>query len=158
MSGHEYILRDASATDLPEVVRIYNESVAGRRACVTVHSRQAWFDAHTPERDPFVVACPRGRASEIVGWTCLQPYHLRDGYWPTAEVRTYISTAHHGRGLGTLLRGEILARSRNLAIDRVISVVFTHHHASRRLNQKFGFEQWGLLPGVVDLPARAVMW
>ncbi|MCC8133486.1 MAG: hypothetical protein LUG96_14305 [Tannerellaceae bacterium] len=50
------IYRNAIRTDLPEIVAIYNSTVPSRIVTadtkpVTVESRIAWFEEHTPEKD-----------------------------------------------------------------------------------------------------------
>ncbi len=152
-----FVLRDAIAADLPAIVAIYNESIVSQMATadispVTVESRRAWFDAHSPDRYPILVACTK--TSEVAGWTSLSPYHVRPGYWPTAEVSTYITTRFHGQGIGSHLRRAILTRCPALGIDTVLSIVFSQNTASIALNHKFGFVRWGHLPGVVDLDGR----
>ena len=79
---HTAIREDASINlaaidDLPRIVEIYNQSIAGKQATadlqpVSVADRQAWFDAHTGNR-PLVVAQTRSENSlgEIVGWGSL---------------------------------------------------------------------------------------
>lgn len=146
-------LRDATRVDLPAIVGIYNQAIAGRQASadlseVTVDARREWFArqlsivvAYTPD-------------AEVVGWTSLAPYHSRAGYRPTAEVSTYIATRYHGRGLGSQLRAAILERAPGVGVDTVISLVFAHNAASIRLNQKFGFDRWGLLSGVVEMDGQ----
>ena len=57
---HNLSIRLAAIDDLPRIVEIYNQSIAGKQATadlqpVSVADRQAWFDAHTGNR-PLVIA------------------------------------------------------------------------------------------------------
>ena len=70
---HNLSIRLAAIDDLPRIVEIYNQSIAGKQATadlqpVSVADRQAWFDAHTRNR-PLVVAQTSSENSlgEIIG-------------------------------------------------------------------------------------------
>ena len=63
-------MRDATPGDLPAVVAIYNSTVASRMVTadtqpVSVESRRAWFEQHSPARRPLWVALEAGT---VVGW------------------------------------------------------------------------------------------
>ena len=47
-----------------------------------------------------------------------------------------------------------IAAAPALGIERLLAVVFSHNDASIALFEAFGFERWGLLPGVTRLDER----
>jgi phosphinothricin acetyltransferase len=49
------------------------------------------------------------------------------------------------------LLNEATARSPRLGFTNLVGLIFGHNIASLRLFQQFGFERWGLLPGVTRL-------
>ncbi|MFO1382689.1 MAG: hypothetical protein U1E92_03830 [Moraxella osloensis] len=59
---HSLSIRLAAIDDLPRIVEIYNQSIAGKQAAqrdlrpVSMADRQAWFDAHTGQSS--VGGCP----------------------------------------------------------------------------------------------------
>ena len=66
----DYSFRLANQKDLLAIVAIYNSTVASREVTadtepVSVESRQAWFDDHSPERRPLWVV---GQDGAILGW------------------------------------------------------------------------------------------
>ena len=65
MTPAGFQLRDATTTDLPAIVGIYNATIPGRMATadtepITVASRLAWFEAHNPATRPLWVLVDEG--------------------------------------------------------------------------------------------------
>ena len=61
---------NAQQSDLPKIVATYNSTVASRLVTadlelVSVESKQAWFDAHTPNRRPLWIIETDGN---YAGW------------------------------------------------------------------------------------------
>jgi L-amino acid N-acyltransferase YncA len=153
VSARVVAIRDARQSDLARVVAIYNEAVPGRRAtadteAVTVASRQAWFDEHTPGRRPLWVA---ERDGVIVGWLSFQSFYGRPAYATTAEVSVYVSTSVQGGGVGGQLLAQALDRAPGLGLATLLAFVFGHNESSLRLFERHGFERWGHLPRVARL-------
>ena len=136
-------VRDATEADLPALVAIYNESIPGGKATadlfpVTVESRVSWFREFDPNCRPCWVAEEEGR---VVGCVYLRSFYAgRPAYDKTAEISTYISASHQGRGLGTLLKKKMIAECPRLGVENLLSFYFDHNDASRRVNEKLGFE------------------
>ena len=150
-----YTLSLARREDLPEIVAIYNSTVASRQATadllpVTVAQREAWFAAHQRENRPLYVV--RDAVSGcLMAWASLSDYYPRAAYQRTAEVSIYIHEWHRGAGLGKWLLGEVIRRAPELGVHRLIAVVFAHNERSVALFRGFGFAVWGRLPEVCDL-------
>jgi phosphinothricin acetyltransferase len=149
-----YLIRDAVEADLAAILDIYNESIpAGRSTAdtrpVTVAERLEWFGKFDPKKRPVWVAEYECR---IVGCIYLSSFYGgRPAYDGTAEVSTYITAAHQGRGLGTLLKRKMIEACPRLGVSNLISMFFDHNEATRRLNGKFGFREVGYLPEIADL-------
>ena len=150
-----YTLSLVRHEDLPEIVAIYNSTVASRQATadllpVTVAQREAWFAVHQRENRPLYVV--RDAVSGcLMAWASLSDYYLRTAYQRTAEVSIYIHERHRGAGLGKWLLGEVIRRAPELGVHRLIAVVFAHNERSVALFRGFGFAVWGRLPEVCDL-------
>lgn len=145
--------RDARPDDLPTIVAIYNTTVASREvtadlAPVPVESRQAWFDAHTPQRRPLWVA---ERAGEVIGWLSLSDFYGRAAYAASVEVSIYLAQSARGQGLGRAFLERAIAQAPALGVRTLLGFIFGHNEASRALFRKHGFDDWGFLPRVASL-------
>jgi len=144
-------VRDAVEADLPAIVDIYNQSIPGGWSTadtkpITVEERVEWFRKHTPDRRPLWVAEFDGM---IAGWVGLSSFYAgRPAYNATAEISLYIGSAHHGLGLGYFLKKRMIDHCPALGVTTLLSMHFDHNHATRRLNEKLGFQQMGHLPEI----------
>lgn len=149
------IITLATQSDLPEIVAIYNSTIASRRVTadlqpVSVASRQAWFDAHQKPNRPIYVM-KNQTDGQIIAWASFSDYYSRAAYDITAEISLYVHEQARGCGVGKRFLAEMLRRAPELGIRNVIGVIFAHNQASIALFQSFGFAQWGRLPEVCDL-------
>lgn len=153
-----HVISRATAADLPEIVAIYNSTVASRQSTadlepVSVASRQAWFDAHQQPNRPIFVLKAKG-LDEVLAWGSFSDYYPRAAYHITAEISLYVRHDMRGTGCGKDLLAYMLMQAPKLSIQTVIGVIFAHNFASLNLFGKFGFEQWGLLPQVCNLDGK----
>jgi L-amino acid N-acyltransferase YncA len=146
-------IRHAQASDLPEIVAIYNASIGSRMATadlapVTVASRRAWFEEFDPARRPlFVHATPRG----VSGWLSLRSFYGRPAYASTVETGVYVAPEARRKGVGQALLAHAIAAAPRLRIRTMLAFVFAHNEPSLRLFERNGFTRYGLLPGVAEL-------
>ncbi|MCF7520490.1 N-acetyltransferase family protein [Neisseria sp. ZJ106] len=151
-----YFFREATQADLPEIVTIYNSTIAARSSTadlqpVSVAQRQAWFDAHGGSRPIYVLAEGSGC---IAAWGSFSDYYPRRAYHISAEISIYVRQEQRGGGLGAQLLENMLAAAPKLGIRNVLAVVFAHNQASIALFERFGFQTWGRLPQVCDLETK----
>lgn len=153
-------IRLAQPQDLPEIVAIYNSTVAGRLVTadlqpVAVADRQNWFEQHLndAQRPLYVLAEHSG---SLKGWGSFSDYYPRAAYRITAEISIYLAESARGRGLGGKLLDFMLSQAAALAIRNVIAVVFAHNVPSIRLFEQRGFQRWGCLPQVCDLQTECL--
>jgi L-amino acid N-acyltransferase YncA len=149
-------IRYATHQDLPDIVAIYNASIAGRMATadtqpVTVAARETWFRDHDPERRPLLVA---EDARGIAGWLSVRSFYGRPAYHATVELGYYVAPDRRGQGVGRLLLGEALSRAPGLGVRTLLAFVFAHNAPSVGLLEAFGFARWGLLPAVAEMDGR----
>lgn len=147
------VIRDATRADLPAIVAIYNAAIPGRLATadtepVSVESRRAWFDEHSPGRRPIWVATVD---DAVVGWLSFQSFYGRPAYEATAELSVYVAPDHQRRGVGRALLARAVERGPGLGLRTLLGFIFGHNAPSLRLFASFGFERWGLLPRVAEL-------
>ena len=140
------MIRIATERDLPAIVAIYNAAVPGRMATadtgpVTVESRREWFGEHTPDRHPLWVA----------GWLSLGTFYNRPAWDITAEVSVYVAPAHQRKGVAAALLEVAIAAAPALGLRVLMGIIFGHNEPSLALFKRFGFEQWGFMPGATEL-------
>ncbi|WP_245987925.1 GNAT family N-acetyltransferase [Cohnella lupini] len=153
MQYANYEIVHASREDLASIVDIYNTTIDSRMVTadlepVTVESREKWFDEHSEFRRPLWVMKEEGH---IIAWLSFSSFHSRAAYDATAEISIYISPSHRSKGIGSVFLRKALEECPRLDIRNIVALVFGHNGPSLSLLRKFGFEQWGLLPGVANL-------
>lgn len=149
-------LQLATAADLPAIVDIYNSTIAGRMVTadlepVSVASRQAWFDAHQPERRPLWVVREH---DQILAWVSLSDFYGRPAYNGTAEVSIYLHENARGRGLGSALLAEVIRLAPAYGVENLLGFIFGHNEPSLALFRKFGFVEWAHFPRVAVLDGQ----
>ncbi|WP_178022430.1 GNAT family N-acetyltransferase [uncultured Paenibacillus sp.] len=149
----DYTIEDATLADLPAIVAIYNETIAGRMVTadlepVTVDARRAWYDEHSPDFRPLWVMKSEGR---VIAWLSFQSFYGRPAYNGTAEISIYITEAYRARGIGGILVNEAIATCPKIGVHTLLGFVFGHNDPSLKLLGKFGFERWAHLPRVAIL-------
>jgi phosphinothricin acetyltransferase len=149
-----FTLRDARRDDLPGIVAIYNSTVASRMVTadtepVPVASRQAWFDAHGPERRPLWVA--EDAEGRMAGWLSYTDFYGRPAYGATVEVSIYLDADRRGQGLGRFLLAKAIEHAPRLGVHTLLGFIFGHNTPSLRLFESAGFARWGELPRVAVL-------
>jgi len=92
---------------------------------------------------PYLVALERG---EILGYGYCAPYRARSAYRYALEDSIYIKDGHLGKGIGTLLLGELLRICEGLGYRQVIAVIGDSANAgSIALHARLGFLRVGTL-------------
>ena len=144
----ELSIREATESDLPAIVEIYNQSIpAGWSTAdtrpIAVAERVEWFRKFDPARRPIWVAEADGR---VVATAYLSSFYAgRPAYDATAEVSVYVATAAHRQGIGRRLKEFVIGECPRLGITTLLSMHFDHNEATRRINTRLGFEQMGHL-------------
>ena len=158
---HNLCIRLAAIDDLPRIVEIYNQSIAGKQATadlqpVSVADRQAWFDAHTGNR-PLVVAQTRSETSsetslgEIIGWGSLSDLYARPAYHISTEISIYVAEEAKGQGVGKALVNYLIQVAPSCGVQQVVALIFAHNTPSLAMFDRLGFESWGKFKQVCDM-------
>jgi L-amino acid N-acyltransferase YncA len=145
------LVRPATEADMAAVRDIYAHYV--------LHSL-ATFEETSPTLDemlvrrrasadlglPYLVAEARG---DILGFAYAAPYRARPAYRFTVEDSVYVAHGLSGRGIGSALLGESIARCEGGPWRQMIAVVGdSANSGSIALHRRFGFEHVGTLRSV----------
>jgi phosphinothricin acetyltransferase len=134
-------VRDLRPSDWPEVRRIYAEGIATRHA--TFESEPPTWEAFDAGRlrEPRLAAVDE--ADRVIGWAVLTPVSSRCVYGGVAEVSVYVAADARGRGVGTTLLEELVARSEAAGLWTLQSGIFPENRATLALHLKLGFREVG---------------
>lgn len=143
--------RIAQPGDLPAINDIYNQAVR-QRFCtahlepINMGEREIWFASHDPGRYPvFVIE----NNMNIAGWVSLGPYREeRQALAHVAEVSYYVDEKERGKGVGSKLLEHAIKGAPKFGFTVLIAILLNKNPASIGLLKKFGFESWGLMPGI----------
>jgi L-amino acid N-acyltransferase YncA len=145
--------RLACFDDLPQIVAIYNSTIASRMVTadtepIGVESRHAWFAEHTPERRPLWVIEQEGK---IIGWLSYSNFYGRPAYSGTAELSIYLHEDARGKGLGKYFLQQAIDFAPKVGVHTLLGFIFGHNEPSLKLFEAFAFERWATMPRVANL-------
>ncbi len=147
-------IRLAIRQDLPAINEIYNQAVQ-QRFCtahlspVTLEQHQEWYAEHDPHSFPVFVAGPENCVS---GWVSLSPYRSgRQALAHVGEVSYYVDRKERGKGVGSMLLKHAITVAPGFGISVLIAILLDKNPASIGLLKKFGFSQWGAMPGIARI-------
>lgn len=148
---------DATPSDLPLIVDIYNSTIPGRMVTadtepVTAESRISWLEAHSPEKRPLWMVWVD---DAVAGWVSFQSFYGRPAYNGTVEISIYLDKKMQGKGLGKAVLTHCIAVAPQYGIKNILGFIFAHNEPSLRLFRKMGFEEWAHLPDIAELDGEA---
>ena len=132
----------ATFEDLETIVEIYNQAIAaGQKTAditpVTTEDRRMWFEDHTPDKYPILVA---EEGNVIVGYLTISAYRPgRMAIRQTAEVSYFVDFEHHRQGVASSLLRYAIGMCPSLQIKTLFAILIDNNDASIRLLEKYGF-------------------
>jgi len=142
-----FTLRDAAERDVPDMLGIYNHYVANSTVTfdedpLTLKELRAKFRHTLQHGYPWLVAESPG--GQVLGYAYVSAWKPKAAYRFTVEDSIYLGPASTGKGLGTALLGELLARSKAAGIKEVVAVIADRGaEASIAIHEHFGFKEIG---------------
>ncbi len=151
--------RLATMADADAIAAIYNREVTDGTATFdmvprTPAEQAAWMRDHSGAYpcivavagtdDASVSSAADGTGPEVLGWACLSPYRTRPAYSTSVEDSIYVHRDHHGRGVGSLLLGDLVALADDHGFHAVFARIADAGAASVALHAKHGFELVGV--------------
>jgi L-amino acid N-acyltransferase YncA len=148
-------IREATRSDLPAIVAIYNASIPARTATadtapVTVAQREPWFRDFTSDSRPLWVWSEASEGT-VQGWFSVRSFYGRPAYHATAEVGVYVAPGAQRQGIARQLLDHALQQAPALGLRTLLAFVFGHNTPSIALFERAGFTPWGTLPRVAEL-------
>jgi phosphinothricin acetyltransferase len=155
--SEEVVLRVATPGDLGAVDDIYSYWI--KSECSTADTipysqqeREEWFDSHPPETYPVIIAESAGK---VAGYFSFSPYRKRrEALKYVAEISYFVSPGWIGKGVGTMMMRYGLSIAPGLGFRTLVAILLGHNRASIALLSKFGFKEWGRMPGIVVFDDR----
>lgn len=143
----EYTIRPVEAPDLPYVAEIYgyyveNSTVTFDEDALTLAEWREKFYYLSQLGMPFIAAVsPSG---QILGYALVAPWKQKKAFRFTVENSIYLGPAATGKGLGRVLLGELIVRSKAAGLREIIAVIADQGaEASVKLHTDFGFHEVG---------------
>jgi L-amino acid N-acyltransferase YncA len=143
----EFSIRDAVAEDLPHIREIYNHYVLNSTVTfdekpMTIAGLRRKFSSVQKLGFPYIVAVsPSG---QILGYAYVYPWKEKAAYRYTVENSIYLGPASTGKGLGKVLLGELITRSKAAGIKEIIAVIADKGaEGSIKIHKDFGFKDIG---------------
>jgi phosphinothricin acetyltransferase len=136
-------VRDATETDLPMILAIYNEIIANTTAVyseepVTLDDRKAWWRGRVEQRYPVLVALD---SSGISGFATFGDFRAWPCYRHTVEHSVHVRADCRGQGVGKLLMTELFPRAAGLGKHVMIAGIDAANSASIGMHESLGFER-----------------
>jgi len=142
------IVRPAAPQDLPAIQAIYAHHVLNGLASFeevppSVEEMRRRYEDVTRQGFPYLAAEEKG---EILGYGYCSLYRTRSAYRYTLEDSIYVKEGRQGKGIGTAILKELIARCEALNCRQIIAVIGDSANAgSIRLHASLGFVRAGLL-------------
>ena len=143
----EYSIRPAVPEDLPHIREIYNHYVMNSTVTfdetpMTIAGLRKKFAAVQKLGFPYIVAVsPSG---QILGYAYVYPWKDKAAYRFTVENSIYLGPGATGKGLGKVLLGELITRSKAAGIKEIIAVIADKGaEASIKIHKDYGFKDIG---------------
>lgn len=120
----------------PEVKKIYLNGIATGQATFQTDAPdwEEWDKAHV--KHSRIISSDNGI---ITGWAALTPVSGRCVYAGVGEVSVYVASAYRGKGIGSILLKELIARSEQNNIWTLQAGIFPENIASVQLHKNLGF-------------------
>jgi phosphinothricin acetyltransferase len=138
-------VRPATIDDAEAVRSIYNLEVLESTVTFdlvprSLEDQQAWLSDRSGVHTVLVAEADDGT---VAGFASLSPYKERPAYRTTVEDSVYVHRECQGRGVGSLLLGELLSTATAHGFHAMMGRIVGGHDASINLHARFGFDVVG---------------
>ena len=143
-------IRDASETDAPGILQIYNDAVRHTTAIwndrpSSLEARLAWLAERRQSSFPVLVAV---EDAEVLGYASFGAFRPWDGYRYTVEHSVYVARTTRRAGVGRGLVGALIGRARAMDKHVMVAAIEATNEASLKLHAGLGFVEVGHMKSV----------
>lgn len=143
-------VRDAQASDLSQMLAIYNRAIECTTAVFHYRPRSeeqyaAWFRDKQALKLPVLVASV---GTKVVGSATFGPFRAWPGFKYTVEHSLYVAEGARRNGTGRALLTALMDRAERYDLRVMVAGVDADNEPSLRLHASLGFEKVGHLPEV----------
>jgi phosphinothricin acetyltransferase len=136
-------IRPLAETDLPEILRIYNDIILHTTAVYdyrphTPEMRRQWYESKKRDGFPIFVAEEKGK---VEGFSSFGPFRAWAAYRYSVENSVYVAAGSRGRGIGRLLLAPLIESARSMEMHAMIASIDAENEISLKLHRSFGFEE-----------------
>jgi phosphinothricin acetyltransferase len=151
------VIRLATEDDLPSIDNIYNQAIITQRATADTASynskeRLNWFINHSSDEFPIFVAETNGQVVAYMSFSAYRP--RRHALRFAAEISYFVNNDFQQQGIGSALMEYGIKVAPDYNIKHLIAILLGHNDPSIGLLKKYGFKQWGLMPGIADFDGQ----
>lgn len=146
-------IREATESDLPSILQIYNQGIEDRIATLEAESKDGaymkeWLDKHQGRFSVLVVEIN----GIIVGWASINQYSTRCAYDGVGDLSVYIHREHRGKGIGSRLLHEIEVIGKEKQFYKFVLFTFPFNTLGQGLYRKLGYREVGVFQnqGILD--------
>lgn len=137
-------IRPATAADAGRIGEIYDQGIASGTATFATGThpaseRQRWLAARD-ERAPVFVATVDG---EVVGWSALALFSIREWYRGVGEYTVYLDPRHAGRGRGAQMLRHLIGVAPTYEFWKLVGMILADNRAGLALAAGAGFRTVG---------------
>lgn len=130
------------------ILDILNDAIATSTALYEYHPRTSesmvpWFQGKAEGQFPLVVAL--SGHDIVMGFATYGPFRSFPAYKYTIEHSVYVHRDHRGRGVGTALMQQLVARATGQHYHTMIGVVDAGNTASVAFHEQIGFVRAGVI-------------
>ena len=136
------MVREVKESDAETLCRIYNNYITG--TTITFEETPLHADEmvsrikNITQNYPWLVYEENGK---VIGYTYASKWKERSAYRYSVETGTYLDSSYVGKGIGTILKTELLKALKEKSIHSVVCGIALPNPASIALCEKFGFEK-----------------
>jgi len=136
------IIRDASQSDLPGILAIYNEVITNSTAVyalepVSLENRAQWMAARQAQGFPVLAAV---EDSHVLGFASYGEWRgAWAGYRYTVEHSVHVSASHRGSSIGRQLIEHLIGRAEQAGLHVMIGGIDAENAASIKFHERLGF-------------------
>lgn len=140
-------IRPYQSSDLENIVAIINYNIINATSLYdyttrTIEQQKEIFDDKLSKNFPIIVSILN---EEVVGFGYYSEFRMREAYKFTVEHSVYVSTEHHGKGIGKLLLTSLIQLARDQKLHTMIGVIDSENINSIKFHEQFGFETVGII-------------